>query len=131
MRLPRSLRQVADVIGVPMALQLEAIAKPHHRSSLERGFRVKVPAGQMDESHPLVTTIGRRLAKEMQRIHAGEAIPYAARQARVIKRDINIARDATNGVQEAELCQRYGVSISTVKRALERVTHSDIKQFNP
>ena len=126
MRVPQSVRDIADVIGTPLALRLEAIARPDHRSKKRRGYKVRIPSGNMGEDHPLVSTIGRDPAEKLRRHFGGETMPFPARSVRSIKRAIEIARGSTEGLTVSELAQRHGVGERTVIRALEKVTHSDL-----
>jgi hypothetical protein len=126
MRLPRSVEQIAEVIGTPLALRLESIAKPDHRSKRKRGFKVRIPLTPMDDCHPLVGAIGREGADKLRRHYGGETLPFPARSVRSLSRAVEIARGFTAGATVEELAQRHRVSVSTVARALEKVTHKDL-----
>jgi hypothetical protein len=131
MRLPPSVAQIADVIGTPLALRLESIAKPDHRSKRKRGFKVRIPLNPIDDAHPLVGAVGREGAEKLRRHFGGETMPFPARSVRSIRRAVEIARGFTSGASMDELASRHGVSVSTVARALEKVTHRDIADLNP
>ena len=128
MRLPRSVAQIAEVIGTPLALRLESVAKPDHKSKRKRGFKVRIPLNPMNEAHPIVGAIGRDGAERLRRHFGGETMPYPARSVRSIRRAVEIARGFTQGATMDELAQRHKVSVSTIARALEKVTHADLVQ---
>jgi hypothetical protein len=131
MRLPRSVAQIAEIIGTPLALRLETIAKPDHRSTRRRGYKVRIPLNPIDEDHPLVGAIGREGAEKLRRHFGGETMPFPVRSVRSIRRAVEIARGYTGGASIDELAQLHGVSVSTVARALEKITHRDLADTTP
>ncbi len=131
MRLPRSVEQIAEVIGTPLALRLESIAKPDHRSKRKRGFKVRIPLNPIGDEHPLIEAVGREGAEKLRRHYGGETLPFPARSVRSIRRAVEIARGFTAGASVEELALQHRVSVSTVARALEKVTHRDLTTLPP
>ena len=131
MRLPQSVRDIADVIGTPLALRLEAIATPDHKSKRRRGFRVRIPSTSMGSDHPLVNAIGHDAAERLRRHFGGETMPFPARTVRRVNRALLIAQDSMQGLSVKELAVRYRVGEKTVIRALEGVTHTDLASMTP
>jgi hypothetical protein len=128
MQLPDSAMEFARILGIGATLRLADCAKSHHRDPRKRSYRIRIPSGPMDDSHPLVRTLGREDAEIVHRQFAGETMPFPARRIRALARDIAIAREFEQGIPLPVIAQAHGVSERTATRALDRISHGDIQR---
>lgn len=127
MRLPRSVQEIADVIGRDQALQM--VAQLRVRCS-GRTLNIYVPAVEkLHAHHALVEMIGMEDAQALARVFGGAHVyPASCRQMRraLENRDILKLRDA--GLSLAEIAGELGLStkwVAAVTDARDMVRRGD------
>lgn len=109
--LPRSVRELAHDLGLPLALRLVAACGGTN-------FYVPRPANA-GPGHPLAARIGSRDLTALAAARGGETLdlPRGAAVRRAIVRR-RIVEEAAAGASAAELAQRWGYSRSSIHRIL-------------
>ena len=120
MRVPNTVRTVAEVIGMDAAVRL--LAAPGKNQCVYIPQHIK-PA------HRLTTILREPELKAMQRMFGGELLPYPS--ARGVKRRIKAERKAqairsaiAEGLTTAEIAAKHGVSERFVRRIRNKGTTS-------
>lgn len=109
--LPRSVRDLARDVGLPLALRLVAACG---------GTTVYVPRpANAGPDHPLAERIGFRNLAALASARGGETldIPLGAAIRRAVVRR-RIAEEAARGATATELAERWGCSRSSIHRIL-------------
>jgi hypothetical protein len=131
MRIPRTVRTVADVIGLPAAVRLMRVAykSPHS----DGGSKLYVPSsGTLD--HRLTSVLQPDEFKALTRTFGGELLSYPS--ARGMRRRIKAERkaeaireDIAKGLPTAEIARKHGVSDKYVYRIRSKGETSSMRAY--
>lgn len=122
MRVPLTVRTVADVIGMDAAVRLMQVAytSPHS----DGGSKLYVPAREIAD-HKLATVLQPSELRAITRAFGGELLSYPS--ARGMKRRIAAERkakairdDIAQGLSTADIVAKHGVSAQYVRRIRTR-----------
>jgi Mor family transcriptional regulator len=104
--LPETLREIAEVVGLPAAVRLV---------EWRGGVRVYVPA-RVTERHPLARVLGVRAAAALCARYPGAelCIPRAEAALRAV-RDADIRRRYSGGEGAPALALEYGLSLRQIR----------------
>ena len=113
MRIPHTVRTVADVIGMDAAVRLAATAYSNRQ--------VYVPAGDVGPDHRLYRVLMPAELRNLQRHFGGELLPFptlrGAKRQRIAERKADAIRaDIAKGMTTAEIAARHRVSGQYVRR---------------
>lgn len=122
MRIPLTVRTVADVIGMDAAVRLMQVAYTPPRS--DGGSKLYVPAREIAD-HKLATVLQPSELRAITRAFGGELLSYPS--ARGVKRRIAAERkakairdDIASGLSTAEIVAKHSVSGQYVRRIRTR-----------
>lgn len=117
MRIPSSVRTVADVIGLDAAVRLMRVA---YSPPNGQGSTLYIPSRETPR-HRLTTVLQPSEYRAITRAFGGELLSYPS--ARGMKRKIKaerkaeaIKRDITSGLSTAEITAKHKVSVQYVSR---------------
>lgn len=107
MRIPSTVRMVAEVIGMDAAVRLMQASYPNGQ--------VYVPAGNISPQHRLATFLQPDELTRLQRHFAGELIPYATargakRAVRAERRRKRMVEMLDQGLTPRQIAQALGCS---------------------
>lgn len=113
MRVPRTIRTVADVIGLDAAVRLTSAAYDNRQ--------VYVPAGTISSDHRILRALTRSEARTLQIHFGGEILPFPtlrmAKRQRIAERKADAIRaDINAGMTSAEIAAKHVVSKQYVRR---------------
>jgi Mor family transcriptional regulator len=124
--LPRSIRDMIDVIGVTAALALV---------KAQGGIVIKVPMGKKEDGiarQRLIEIMGGQAADRFIAHYAGERLPIArCAQALRDERDRKIIEDYTAGTSVADLALREQMTERAVREILKRVPGGPVGVGSP
>jgi transposase-like protein len=127
MRVPHSVRSVAEAIGLDAAVRLmrASYKSPH----TDGGGKVYVPASDIPPGHRLHEVLTADELTALRRTFGGELLPYPS--SRGVKRRIAAERraraillDIQAGVSSSEIAAKHGVSSQYVRRIRSKGTTS-------
>jgi hypothetical protein len=121
MRVPLTVRTVAEVIGMPGAVRL--LQAPGKNES------VYVPQQRIKPDHRLASILQPHELTALQRTFGGELLPYPSargmRRRRAAERKAHaIQQDITAGLTTSEIAAKHDVSESYVRRIRSKGTTS-------
>lgn len=121
MRVPSTVRTVAEVIGMDAAVRLMQVTG--------RNDSVYVPAREIPQGHRLLSALSLDEARKLQQHFGGELLPYAKRQGARRKRQAEIRASAIKAMHErgrssADIAASLGCSVRYVRRVISKGTTS-------
>lgn len=119
MRVPHTVRTVADVIGLEAAVRLSAAAYSNRQ--------VYVPAGVVKPDHRLARVLAPDELRKLQRHFGGELLPFptlkrAKRERASEIKQLAIMHDMqTSGLTQSAIARKHGVTKQWVARIARKV----------
>lgn len=113
MRVPNTVRNVADVIGMEAAVRLAGAAYSNRQ--------VYVPAGNVGPEHRLLRVLNHSEVRTLQNHFGGVLLPFPtlrrAKRQRIAERKADaIQSDIAKGMSTAEIAAKHRVSGQYVRR---------------